>query len=49
MPSVGTVGHPDDAGMGWGMAGGVVGEAAPLGKSWGFKWVDQCAGFTDVG
>ncbi len=32
MPSVGAVGHPDDTGMGWGLARGVVGEASPLGN-----------------
>jgi hypothetical protein len=30
MPSVRAVGHPDDAVMGWGLAGGVVGEASLL-------------------
>jgi hypothetical protein len=30
ISSVGAVGYPEDAGMGWGLAGGVVGEVSPL-------------------
>jgi hypothetical protein len=32
MPSVEAAGYPDDAGIGWGLAGGVVGEASLLGN-----------------
>jgi hypothetical protein len=32
MPSVRAVSHPDDASMGWVLAGNVVGEVSPLGN-----------------